>query len=320
MNENSTTKKINHKSGFLKGSYIDQNITTIMDIIHFTTEENIPALVIAVDFGKNDTVEWLFMYRCLENFHLIFNWFLDWTSKCPFRISECSLKIHFDKKEVMRIGSIKHSSCTIKTHPMLKWTTDVVKTLGISLTRDPPEVLRYNICPAFETIQNIIKMWFSRKLTLFRKITVIKTLMKFQLIYKLSVLPTPSDQFLKQIDQTLFNFVWIINHIESLSRWPLNPSHRWIPGQFQRPVTRSFDAFFDLRMNKRLSKQSLGWWFETTSQSLWRHCNGNCSSTAFSKIVPVSLIHVSSILLNVYHTVEMFHSLHLLLHSLWCVE
>ena len=29
----------------------------------------------------------------------------------------------------------------------------------------------------------------------------------------------------------------------------------------QRPVTRSFDAFFDLRMNERLSKQS--WWFET---------------------------------------------------------
>ena len=31
----------------------------------------------------------------------------------------------------------------------------------------------------------------------------------------------------------------------------------------QRPVTRSFDVFFDVRMNKRLSKQSQGWWFET---------------------------------------------------------
>ena len=27
------------------------------------------------------------------------------------------------------------------------------------------------------------------------------------------------------------------------------------------PVTRSFDVFFDLRMNKRLSKQSWGWCF-----------------------------------------------------------
>ena len=48
--------------------------------------------------------------------------------------------------------------------------------------------------------------------------------------------------------------------------------HRWIP-RTQRPVTRSFDVFFDLRLNKRLSKQSWGWWLETPSRSLWRHCN-----------------------------------------------
>ena len=42
----------------------------------------------------------------------------------------------------------------------------------------------------------------------------------------------------------------------------------------QRPVTRNFDVFFDLRLNKRLSKQSWGWWFETPSRSLWRHRYG----------------------------------------------
>ena len=48
-----------------------------------------------------------------------------------------------------------------------------------------------------------------------------------------------------------------------------------VPGEFpaQRPVTRSFDVFLDLRLNKRLSKQSWGWWFETLSRPLWRHCN-----------------------------------------------
>ena len=40
-----------------------------------------------------------------------------------------------------------------------------------------------------------------------------------------------------------------------------------------KPVTRSFDVFFDLHLNKRLSKQSWGWWFETPSCPLWRHCN-----------------------------------------------
>ena len=46
-----------------------------------------------------------------------------------------------------------------------------------------------------------------------------------------------------------------------------------VTGEFptHRPVPWSFDVFFDL--NKRLSKQSWGRWFETPSHSLWRHCN-----------------------------------------------
>ena len=45
-----------------------------------------------------------------------------------------------------------------------------------------------------------------------------------------------------------------------------------VTGEFpaQRPVTRSFDVFFDLH----LCKQTRGWWFETPSRSLWRHHNG----------------------------------------------
>ena len=37
----------------------------------------------------------------------------------------------------------------------------------------------------------------------------------------------------------------------------------------QRPEARSFDVFFDLRLNKQLWGRS----FETPSRSLWRHCN-----------------------------------------------
>ena len=42
--------------------------------------------------------------------------------------------------------------------------------------------------------------------------------------------------------------------------WGISP----VTGEFpsQRPVTRSFDVLFDLRLNKRLSKQSRRRWFE----------------------------------------------------------
>ena len=49
-----------------------------------------------------------------------------------------------------------------------------------------------------------------------------------------------------------------------------------VTGEFpsQRPVTWSFNVFLDLRLNKRLSKQSRRRRFKTPPRSLWRHCNG----------------------------------------------
>ena len=48
-----------------------------------------------------------------------------------------------------------------------------------------------------------------------------------------------------------------------------------VTGEFpaQRPVTWSFDVFFDLCQNKHLSKQWRGWWFETPSSPSWCLCN-----------------------------------------------
>ena len=46
-------------------------------------------------------------------------------------------------------------------------------------------------------------------------------------------------------------------------------------GEFptQRPVTRSFEVFLDLRLNKQLKKQWRRRWFLTPSRSLWCQCN-----------------------------------------------
>ena len=51
--------------------------------------------------------------------------------------------------------------------------------------------------------------------------------------------------------------------VRGIHRWllPVCAGNSPVIGEFpaQRPVTRSFDVFFDLRLNKRLSKQSRGW-------------------------------------------------------------
>ena len=68
-------------------------------------------------------------------------------------------------------------------------------------------------------------------------------------------------------------------------------SPRWIPAQ--RPVTRSFDVCFDLHLNKRLIKQSGGWWFEILSHPLWCHCNVNrCNMAPTSHCFTASFPHL----------------------------
>ena len=59
-----------------------------------------------------------------------------------------------------------------------------------------------------------------------------------------------------------------------------------VTGEFpaQKPVTRSFDVFFYLCLNRQLSKHSYGCWFETPACLLWRHCNEHLKSYARGKL------------------------------------
>ena len=73
-----------------------------------------------------------------------------------------------------------------------------------------------------------------------------------------------------------FAYSWWRHHMKTFSALlAICAGNSLVTGEFlaQRPVTRSFDVFFDLHLNKPLSKQWWGWWFETLSRPLWRHCN-----------------------------------------------
>ena len=81
----------------------------------------------------------------------------------------------------------------------------------------------------------------------------------------------------RTVSMSYRRFSWWRHQMETFSALlALCAGNSPFSGEFptQRPVTRSFDVFFDLGLNKRLSKQSKHWWFETQSCSLWRHRNG----------------------------------------------
>ena len=92
------------------------------------------------------------------------------------------------------------------------------------------------------------------------------------------------------------HFTWWGHQIEAISALlPICAVNSPVTGEFpvQRPVTRSFDVFCDLRLNGRLSKQWWSWWFETPSRPLWRHSNElksishNCATH-----IPWAMLHI----------------------------
>ena len=81
---------------------------------------------------------------------------------------------------------------------------------------------------------------------------------------------------------------WWRHRMESFSALlALCAGNSLVTGEFptQRPVTRSFGVFFELRLNKQLNKQSRGWWFETLSRSSLRHCNGSYNTRCDKQVL-----------------------------------
>ena len=68
----------NDQTGFLKGRFIGENVRLIDNIIDYTSQENIPGLLLFIDFEKAfDSLEWLFIERTLEYFGFgpsLMNW------------------------------------------------------------------------------------------------------------------------------------------------------------------------------------------------------------------------------------------------------
>ena len=76
--------------------------------------------------------------------------------------------------------------------------------------------------------------------------------------------------FLREFEWYGQSYSWWRHQMESYSALlVLCVGNSPVTGEFpsQRPVTRNFDVFFDLCLRKQ------GWWLETPSCSLWRHCN-----------------------------------------------
>ena len=285
------------QSGFIKGRFIGQNVTNIIDTLHYTEEHDIPSLLISIDYEKAfDKLDWKYVFKALEYFKFpatIIKWINilytnvvsavtnnGWISDyfplqrgvrqgCPLspylfiiaaetlaihirqnpnikgifigekehkikmyaddtqiitlydqnsiteigsifaKFSEISgLTINYEKSDILRIGALKNTNAVLYTDQPFSWTNEALKILGITISTNIDELLSINITPVIQKINSIVSIWSRRRLSLFGKIIIINSLLSSQLVYKLSVLPTPSTSELKELDQLFFNYLW----------------------------------------------------------------------------------------------------------------
>ena len=78
-----------NQSGFVKDRYIGETVRSIFDLMDFTLKENIPGLMIFIDFHKAfDSVEWNYLVSCLEAFRFGPN-FIRWVKTLYKNIQSC---------------------------------------------------------------------------------------------------------------------------------------------------------------------------------------------------------------------------------------
>ena len=104
--------------------------------------------------------------------------------------SVSGLKINCTKTEGMWIGSARHS----KSKPFgIKWPDEPIKALGVYFTYDIKLLHEKNFIERLDSIKKLINIWSSRGLSIYGKVTVIKSLLIPKFVY-ISIIPTSDPQ------------------------------------------------------------------------------------------------------------------------------
>ena len=114
------------------------------------------------------------------------------------------LKINCSKTEGMWIGSLKESK---EEYFGIKWPKIPVKALGVYFTYHQKLLKEKNFIERLDSIKKLINIWSSRGLSIYGKVTRIKSFLIPKFAYVCSLLPTPKE-IVNKLNQLLFKFLW----------------------------------------------------------------------------------------------------------------
>jgi len=99
----------------------------------------------------------------------------------------------------MPLGRIKYNY-KIVPECNFQWTEGLINSLGVVICHRTEDLIKLNYTKARKKMENTLKIWHRRYLTLYGKVTIINTFVISQLVYLLSVLPSSSEEMLMRIN------------------------------------------------------------------------------------------------------------------------
>ena len=121
----------------------------------------------------------------------------------------CSgLKINHDKSEIMILGNCSSTlqqdnvvSCNLKIKK-------VVKILGVHFTYDFRLKQKLNVDELISSIQQKLRIWRWRDLTIIGRIQIVKTFIIPIFLYRASLILV-NREFVKDVNKIIFDFIWM---------------------------------------------------------------------------------------------------------------
>ena len=117
------------------------------------------------------------------------------------------LQMNLGKSNAIRLGTFE---ATLVKNINLNWPTTSFQYLGITIPVKYSQegIIDLNYQSKVEEINKLISVWSLRNLTLYGKVTIIKNLLIPKIVYLLTILPNPQNNFFVEFQRTLFRFLW----------------------------------------------------------------------------------------------------------------
>ncbi len=117
------------------------------------------------------------------------------------------LKINVEKTVVIKLGIeniVPGQKCLSLNIPY----STTFKLLGINFSTDLSEVTILNYGPKIAVLQNLVRLYQGRNLSMIGRITVVKMFMLPKLIHLFRALPTPEQNIFEEIKRIMTSFIW----------------------------------------------------------------------------------------------------------------